>query len=344
MKFLIELSHPKHYYQFRQIIVSFSRSGHHVKILARNKDVLLSLLKEENIDFDIYGKHKGDLVHKIWNTPNILLKYLKIVWKYKPDIIISKASLYAVLIKPFTKAKIIITPDSEVVWLTKKIVAPFSDIVITPDTFKLNFGKKHKRITGFFEECYLSPRMFLPDSKLVEKLGISVSLPYFILRFISWDASHDIGHFGFNDVQKIELVNFLSKYGNVYISAERENIPIELKKFIIKIPVNQIHNVIHYASFYIGDSQTMATEAALLGTPSFRFNSFVGPNDMSNFIILQDKYDLMRNVASFEQLIKLITEVLDDKETKNKWLIKRENYFKDREDLNDQIIKNITDN
>jgi predicted glycosyltransferase len=88
----------------------------------------------------------------------------------------------------------------------------------------------------------------------------------------------------------------------------------------------------------------MATEAALLGTPSFRFNSFVGPNDMSNFIILQDKYDLMRNVASFEQLIKLITEVLDDKETKNKWLIKRENYFKDREDLNDQIIKNITDN
>ena len=31
-----------------------------------------------------------------------------------------------------------------------------------------------------------------------------------------------------------------------------------------------------FASLYIGDSQTMAMEAAIIGTPSIRFNDFVG--------------------------------------------------------------------
>ncbi|MBK7853743.1 MAG: hypothetical protein IPJ79_01455 [Bacteroidetes bacterium] len=32
----------------------------------------------------------------------------------------------------------------------------------------------------------------------------------------------------------------------------------------------------YFAHMYIGDSQTMAAEAAVLGTPSIRYNDFVG--------------------------------------------------------------------
>ena len=37
-----------------------------------------------------------------------------------------------------------------------------------------------------------------------------------------------------------------------------------------------MHHVMAFASLYIGDSQTMAAEAGVLGTPFVRFNDFVG--------------------------------------------------------------------
>ena len=341
MRALFELTHPKHFYQFRHIIDVFSDRGYLVKIIARDKDVLLELLRQEGYAYEIYGKHKKNLKEKILNTVNIFFSYLKIIRKFKPDYIISKASFYAVLLKPFTKAKLVITPDSEVVWLTRKIVAPLSHIVITPETYAINYGKKQKRINGFFEECYLSPVVFQANKTVLMDEGIELDKPYFVLRFISWDANHDIGQFGFKDEEKIMLVDILSKYGNVYISTEQKKLPDELKKYLIQIPPNKIHQLLHYATMYIGDSQTMATESALLGTPSMRYNSFVGPDDMSNFIILEKEHDLLRNFSNFNALLNAMEGFLKNEKLKESWLEKREQYFRSKKDLNEQLISGI---
>jgi predicted glycosyltransferase len=341
MKALFELTHPKHFYQFRLVIKAFSERGGEVKIIARDKDVLLKLLRDEGYDFEIYGKHKKKLKGKIFNIFSIWRNYIRIVRKFKPDYIISKASFYAVLVRPLTHAKLVITPDSEVVWLTRKIVAPLSHIVITPDTYTVDYGKKQKRLNGFFEECYLSPLAFNPDKKILENAGIDLSEPYFVLRFISWDANHDVGQFGFSDEEKIKLVEELSKHGRVVISAEQGKVPLLLQRYLSTISPNHIHHLLHFAYMYIGDSQTMATESALLGTPSLRYNSFVGPNDMSNFIILEKKHDLMRNFSDFNALMKEIKQMLDDKNLKEKWLEKRKAYFASRPDLNIQLINAI---
>jgi predicted glycosyltransferase len=341
MKALFELTHPKHFYQFKHIINVFREQGNDVKIIARDKDVLLHLLRNDGFEFEIYGKHKKGLKGKIFNTLNIFINYLKITRKYKPDYVISKASLYAVLIKPFTRAKLVITPDSEVVWLTRKIVAPCSHIVITPKTYTINYGRAQKRLDGYFEECYLSPLAFKPDEQVLKEAGIEPSSPYFILRFISWDANHDIGQFGFSDEEKSMLVEELSEHGRVIISAEQQKIPENLKKYLSTISPNKIHHLLHFAGMYIGDSQTMATEAALLGTPSLRYNSFVGPNDMSNFIMLEKEYGLLRNFSDFNKLMKTAKMILEDPGHKEKWLQKRKEYFTSKPDLNEQLIKAI---
>jgi len=341
MRVLFELTHPKHYYQFRHIINVFRDDGHEIKIIARDKDVLLELLEEENQRFQIYGKHKKGLLGKIFNTADIFFNYLKIVRKFKPDYIVSKASLYAILIKPFSGARLVITPDSEVVWLTKKIVAPCSDIVITPETYTIDYGKKHKRINGFFEECYLSPAAFRPNKNVLTEAGINLDSPYFILRFISWDANHDVGQFGFTDDERLQLAEKLSKYGRVIISAEQKALSEDLQKFKNPLPPNKMHNLLHYATMYIGDSQTMATESALLGTPSLRYNSFVGPDDMSNFIILEKDHGLLRNFADFQTLMKTVDEMLKKEDLKSEFLKKRKTYFASKPDLNDQLINAI---
>ena len=49
-----------------------------------------------------------------------------------------------------------------------------------------------------------------------------------------------------------------------------------LEKFKIRIKPDDIHHVLYFAEMFIGDSQTMAAEAAVLGTPSLRFSDFTG--------------------------------------------------------------------
>lgn len=338
MKFLFELNHPKHYHQFRYLISDLKSRGHAVIVLARDKDLLLKLLREENVDFVLFGKYKTNIISKITNVFSLFLEYFKIVKKYKVDVLISKASPYGAVIARMTGNKSIIFPDSEVVWLTKRFVAPLSDVIITSNNFGLDFGKKHHRVNGLFEECYLSPAIFKPDKSILIPFGLTPDRPYFILRFISWNANHDLGEHGFSDSEKTELVKTLEEYGKVYISAEQNSMPEILNKYKLILPANLIHHALHYAKMYVGDSQSMATEAALLGTPAIRFNSFVGSNDMSNFIMLQNKYHLLLNLNSFDQVKAETHKILRTPESKNEWLKKKEEYFANKPDLNQQIV------
>ncbi len=347
MRVLFELNHPKHFYQFKGLIDKLKEDNCNIKILAREKDVLLNILNEEELDYTIPGKHSAGLIGKFLLIPHILSNYYSTVRKFKPTLIVSKASPYAVLMRLFSKVKLIITPDSEVVSLTNKFVAPYSHYVVTPNTFTIDYGNKHKKIDGFFEETYLSPYSFKPDESVLESYNIDTDKTFFVLRFVGWNANHDVGQFGFSNDEKIQLVNTLDKYGRVFISAEYSNIPEELNKYLLKIKANDIHHVLYYASAYIGDSQTMATESALLGTPSFRYNSFVGENDMSNFIILENKLDLLRNHSTFTSLLKDVESNVSNPASKKNWLQKRDAYFASKPDINIQlynIIREISSN
>ena len=61
MKYIFELNHPKHYYQFKYVMQSLRKQGHEIKVLARDKDVLLDVLKEEGVDYTIFGKHNKSM-------------------------------------------------------------------------------------------------------------------------------------------------------------------------------------------------------------------------------------------------------------------------------------------
>lgn len=311
--------------------------NHEVFVVARDKDVLLKLLDENNVHYELFGVHRKNIILKYFAIIEILWSYIQIISRIKPDIIISKASFYSVFLSRFRKSKSIIFPDSEVVTLTNRIVAPMADRVITPSSFQLSFGRKHLRIPGLFEDCYLHPSVFLFDEKLLEKLEIRK--PYVILRFIGWNANHDFGESGISESQKSEIVDYLRKDYHVYITSEKE-LPDELKDYKIRIPASAIHHVLAGADLYIGDSQTMASEAALLGTPSIRCNSFVGVDDMSNFKILEEKYNLLVNVHNTNNIFPFI-ERLVSPDQKLSWQNKRNEYYRFTGNPNDIIVRFI---
>ena len=333
MNYIFELNHPKHYYQFKFIMSILQERGHTIKVLARDKDVLLRVLEEERVPYEVFGAHKDSIIGKLFSSFSIYRHYKRIAKVFHPDVIVSKASLYGVLVAKSLRCKSYIFPDSEVVALTNKVVAPLATSIITPEPFALDYGTKHQKIKGLFEDCYLSPEVLSIDDKFPEKQGLK--RPYAILRFVGWSANHDVNNNGFTLDEKVTLAESIAKFMTVYVSSEKE-LPDALSRFKLSTPAAQIHNVLANADLYVGDSQTMATEAALLGTPAIRSNSFVGENDMSNFKMLESKYGLLLNIRDFNSVLNTAVDFAQ-KSRKAEWQRKRADYYASVGNANEYI-------
>lgn len=338
-RILFEIAHPKHFHQFRPMM-EVLRADNEIYLIARDKDVVLDLVSATDFPFEKYGLHGKGLIQKLLVIPKILKDYWKVVKRFKPDLIVSRSSPYSPIITKFDDAKTVVFPDAEVVPLINKFVAPNADMIVTPDNFVLHYGSHHHRVKGFFEEAYLSTGAFTPDPSKLQPLGLHEGETFSLLRFVGWFANHDVNQGGFSTDQKKELVERLLKKGKVFISSEAE-LPDWFAPYQLKTDPSDIHHILHYASLYIGDSQTMATEAALLGTPAIRFNSFVGENDMSNFIILEKDLDMLRNVGSFQALTEVLDGFILRDDLKQEWLKKRSDFFANKPDLTDQSLEKL---
>ena len=82
----------------------------------------------------------------------------------------------------------------------------FSDHILTPSAFTKDLGSKQIRFKGFMELCYLRPKYFKPNPKVLESLGLKEGEPFVIVRFVSWNANHDVGEKGLNIKDKKDVV------------------------------------------------------------------------------------------------------------------------------------------
>ena len=279
---------------------------------------------------------------KLLAAPTRLWRYAQQLRRFHPDLVISKSSPYAAVTARFFGARTVIMPDSEGVWLIQKFVGPFSDYVVTPASFREDYGKKHLRVSGIFEAGYLHPSRITPDASVLDEVGLIPDERFFIVRFVAWGANHDVTQSGIDDTHKIELVRRLSTHGRVFVTAEA-GLPAELEPCRLKLAPSRIHDLLHFASLYVGDSQTMATEAALLGTPAVRCNSFVGTGDMSTFELLEKEFAMIWNVRDPAQSIEIAESLAGDADAKSKALERRAAYFEHVGDVNLELLERVTE-
>jgi hypothetical protein len=210
---------------------------------------------------------------------------------------------------------------------------------VTPESLKYeDYGKRHIRYQGYHEMAYLHPNYFRPAPSILNLLGLRQGEHYFLVRLVSLTAHHDIGAKGISTAQATFLVNHLSKHGKVFISAER-TIDESMNSYLLPVPADRIFDVMAFADMVIGDSQTMIAEAAVLGTPALRCNSFVGR--LSYLEELEHKYGLTAGIRpeNFEKLIDKMNEWLSMPNLKENWQNKRQIMLRECVDLTDWIIR-----
>jgi predicted glycosyltransferase len=153
---------------------------------------------------------------------------------------------------------------------------PFADLIVSPSSLEHSrASRKALFYPGYHELAYLHPARFTPDPGVLNDAGISPGERFFIMRFNAFRAHHDKGVTGLSPEQKINLVQLLEPYGRVFITTEAETEPALLPYRLMVAP-DRAHSLLSFATMFIGDSQTMTSEAAVLGVPALRCNSLAG--------------------------------------------------------------------
>ncbi len=331
MRLLLSVEHPAWVHQFKYVIRELEKKGHAVKVVAIKKDVTCDLLDAYNIPYQVISDTAGKgSVEKGVIFLKTIYKIFSVSRQFKPDMYIGRASPMMAINSFLFQKPHILFEDSEPSHFSLWVCNQFSDIIITPQCFTKNLGKKQVKIDANKELFYLHPSHFHPDPQILELINLEREEKFIVLRFVAWNAHHDIGQYGIRD--KVGIVKKLEAYGRVYITSE-DALPSELKKYQIAVPPEKIHDLLYFATVFFSDSQTMTTEAALLGTPAVRCNSFVGENDMGNFVELEKDYGLIFNCKSEEEALSIAIEILKTPNIKNEWAKKRENLLKEKIDV-----------
>ncbi len=241
------------------------KKGHKILFTCREKEFEKQLLSQYGFNYISFGKKPSSTMGKLLGLFKFDAREFVSGLKFKPDIFLSHGSYTAahaafLLRKPHISLED--TFNFEQVYLYK----PFTKAILTSDyEHPLKSGKIIK-YSGYHELAYLHPKRFSPDVGISKDLGIKEGEKYIIMRFVSWKASHDLGHKGISVENKIFAVKEFSKYGKVFISSESE-LPEELKPHKLNILPHCIHDALAFASLFFGESATMAVEAAMLAVP-----------------------------------------------------------------------------
>ena len=344
-KILFHLGHPAHFHLFKNVISALKEKGHEVFILIKKKDVLENLVKASGWPYtNLLEKGRADTKFGIAKGMLIQdLRLLQFCLKNKPDLMVGTSFAISHVGKFLRIPSINVNEDdAEIVPLYAKIAYPWATTILSPST--CNNGKwedRTRHYEGYHELAYLHPNHFKADKLIIGKY-IKEDKPYCILRFAKLTAHHDEGVSGINDEMALRLIEMIAPKMQVIITSERP-LSSSLEKYRLAVSPEDMHHLMAAAALYIGDSQTMAAEAGVLGIPFIRYNDFVGR--IGYLEELENKYELGFGIkpGNEEQLIEKLNYLLSEANRAELWQSKREHMLKDKIDLAEFMISFIED-
>ena len=340
MKVSIEVGHPAHVHYWRPIREALLRDGHDVTLFAREKESTFALLREMDIPFVPIGRNfptlSGKALGMAYNTWEILheSKSLGI------QLMLSGGMPYSAQASAILGIPHLAVIDTETARLTLAATVPFTDIICTPACFGKSFGDgKQARFNGYVESMYLRPEYFRPKAELLEELGLRQGEKFSVVRFSSWNSSHDLFRVrtGLETATgKARLVQTLARHGPVFASSEVA-LASSLTAQTRQVPLLDVHSLLFHASLYCGEGAKMAAESGLLGTPWL----YVAPIGRTYLDEQESRFGLGRTVSNLDEAIEQAERWLTDPSTKSVWARKRRALIDTTSDVTQFVLAKI---
>lgn len=331
MRILIDILHPAHVHVLKNFIRKMKKRGHELLITSRKKDVANRLLEEEGFKYINISRPSRNFAGMLLEFFSRGYRLYRIGKKFKPDIILGCTGTTIAPVARLLGKPCIVFHDTENVKYSNAIVYPLASAVCTTTAYTRKLKGNHIKYESYHQLAYLHPNKFKPNKAVLKEEGLKEGEKFFLLRFVSWDTIDHKGQKGFND--KMGLIEMLEKYGRVLISSELP-LPEMLDKYRIRVKANKLHHLMAFATMVIGESATMASEAAMLGVPAI----YVSTNWRGYTNELEHKYGLVYNFQSQEQAMNKIEALLKDKNIRVKWQRKRKKMLAEKIDLTEWMV------
>lgn len=293
MRVLVDICHPAQVHLFRPVLEAWQRSGYEYLVAARDKDITFKLL-------DIYGISYTMLVPSGIGALGYLREFLqrevamfRLARKFRPAVITGTSPNAARVSKVLgIKSVILCEDDAKYIPQFRWLAYPMASAIVMPDCLEgEDYGVRHLTYPSYQKLFYLHPARFSPDRSVIRELGIDEGAPYALIRLSSLQAYHDVGARGMSEELIRRVIKLSENEMRVFISSEKPLSP-EFERFRLPIPVERVHHALAFAEFFLGDSQSMTVESALLGTPAFKINTFAGIisviKDLQNYGLVYD--------------------------------------------------------
>lgn len=342
MRILVDLGHASHYYLFKPVIASLRGKGDEVRLMVRDREGMVSkILDAEGEKYLLIGRSvKPGAIRKSFTLLINDLRVLRIASEFKPDVFLSMASPYSGFASFVLRRPHVIYTDTEVAKIIMLLVLPFTSTMITPSSFNTKFAiGNHVKTDGYKVIAYLHPSRFKPDPSVLQESGLSRGESFAMMRFSSYDASHDFGLAGLSLESRKKLVDAVSRISKVVISSEI-GLDEDLRNYEYRLTPERILDLLSYASLYVGEGATMACEAALLGVPSI----FIHRNTAGILEDLEREGALVsfhKPNEDIDKIISLSVAMLEDPSFKKKWEEKSRELFEKKEDPASVIVREI---
>ncbi|MFM7106387.1 MAG: hypothetical protein ACKOW8_12785 [Flavobacteriales bacterium] len=344
-RYFFEINHPGQVHLLRNLYFDLISKGHFVIVGCKEEKIITDLLTHYKIPFYKLGKKGNGKWGKLFKQVVFDFRALLLILRHRCNMGVgsSMTNDHVSAILPWFRAIHLSDDDETAVPLIAKFSYPFAHKILAPQCIKIpSFEKKLVRYPSYHELAYLHPARFQPDPSVLQRAHLKESETYFVLRFVALKGHHDDGHLGLSFERKKILIEFLQTKGKVFITSEKPIEP-EFEHLRLPIPPQDIHSFLYFAAGFAGDSQTMTTEAALLGTPSFKCNTFARELSIPNEI--EDDYQLCFSYQpkSFEAFFNHIQSTFSDmKNIKKLWQEKRERLINDKIDLTQYLSDYLT--
>jgi len=295
MKVLIDAVHPADVWTLGAVEDRLLADGSETLWMSRpGKDSVVELIEargREHVRASTAGTTMFGLARELmvrdWNA-------LRTVRRFRPDLILTRSPA-GVHAGRLTRTPVIYdTDDGHVAGFLFWVAGPLANMITSPTATERSYGRKHRRYRGYKELFYLHPDRFTPDPSVRAEFELGPGERLFLLRLTAFTASHDVSEAGMNRRQIDYLLERMTKLGRVVISSEQE-LPPDLAEMRLTTPPERFHHVLAAVDLVIGDSQTVCSEAGVIGTPSIRYNTWAGRHPYQ--VELEERWGLTRAFA-----------------------------------------------
>ena len=351
MKILFFFVHPAKFHVFRHTIDRLMEEGHHVDVAIISKDVLPQLVEKTNWNcVNIFPEgRRGKTNSRIRIFSSALINFFKTVYrlhkyvssrKIKYDLFVTDDCLSVV--GKMLGVPVLFFLDNDVAmvkecyplfWCSNKIFAPQS-------TDLGPFKNKKVSFNGCKELCYLHPDYFSPDITIPQKYNL-LPKQYVLIRTVTLSATHDAGKKGISDSNLEELIKVIKKNGYQPVISSERSLCSKYEEYRFTGSAEEFIHILAGAAMCFGDSQTVNSEAIILGVPA------ICVNDVWNVIgVVKEQREIWELAycyltKDYTLAIEKANELLSQQAAREKWTEKYKRVIGQLDDVNHLLFETI---